>query len=105
MSDDEDMSDGDDFIAMIWYRREDWSEIKRRFPDSAKLDDSYDEWLQRSETLAAEAEDRGCIVFRILIRPNEFAVWCAERYLDMDAEARTAFISETLLRAFLRHQK
>ncbi|MCW2242792.1 hypothetical protein [Azospirillum canadense] len=104
MSDD-DMSDDDHFIAMIWYRREDWPEIKRRFPDSAKLGDSYDEWLRRSEAVAIGTEAKGCTVFKVFIRPNEFAVWCAERYLDMDAEARTAFASETLLRALLRLQK
>ncbi|MCW2243592.1 hypothetical protein [Azospirillum canadense] len=98
MSNDDDTDDDDNFIVMVWHRREDWPEIKQRFVDGNKLPETYDEWLRRSEATASAAASQGFTVIRVLIMPDEFAIWCARRYLDMDAEARIAFTSEAAFR-------
>lgn len=86
------------FVVLPWYRREDWPELKERLADGNRLHATYDEWLQASEALVAEVLATGLVAVKVHINPDEFAVWCARRYLDMDAEARAAFTVDAIAR-------
>ncbi len=65
---------------------------------------TYDEWLQASEALVAEVLATGLVAVKVHINPDEFAVWCARRYLDMDAEARAAFTVDAIVRGIEHHR-
>ncbi len=80
--------------AMVWYRQEDWEALKGLFSDSHLLPKSYSDWLARAEEMKARVQADGDTVIKVFIDPQTFPVWCADKGLAMDAEARSQLAIE-----------
>jgi hypothetical protein len=80
--------------ALPWYARGDYPVLLKLFSDPYSLPATYDAWLERAEEMERKFEAAGFGVARIWIRPIRFAVWCKERHVSPDKEARLAFVNE-----------
>lgn len=78
-------------LAVPWFRREDYYELRKTFPDGDNLPGRYDRWLRQAERIveAAHAEKR--VVVKATIDPREFSDWCRARGLSLDADARQQY--------------
>jgi hypothetical protein len=87
---------GRTLIAVAWYAREDWEELKSLAVDSAALEPTYEEWLKMATDATANLETHGIRVERVEVSTDELNRWCAENKRPLDAAARAAFASEKL---------
>ena len=83
-------------IGMLWYTREDYPRIRAMMADPHNLAPSYDQWLMAAENNEQVARTAGLMVLRVMIAPDEFATWCAERDLETDGKARARLAQETV---------
>ncbi|SEM62319.1 hypothetical protein SAMN05192583_0868 [Sphingomonas gellani] len=88
-----------DALGIAWYKRADYSRILEVMEDSDKLPITFDRWQSQAEGLETGFKKRGVPTFRAHIDPEHFVAWCADRGLNVDAEARQRWGSE------LAHQR
>lgn len=80
--------------AMVWYKEEHYTLLRSIFSDTILLPPLYTDWLTRAEEKKAAVEAAGDQVIKVFIDPETFPQWCAEKNLQMDAEARTRLALE-----------
>lgn len=85
--------------GMPWYTEEDYPELLKLFTDGPNLPATYSKWLASAQTGETHMQNQGARVVRALIRPEEFAAWCAERSIRPDAAARLDYASKMAYRA------
>jgi hypothetical protein len=83
-------------LGIAWYRREDYPILLNLFSDRAILPATYDDWFKRAENLMDQLKTSGFAFQRVYIDPQTFPAWCAARGLDVNAEARSRFASESV---------
>lgn len=77
-----------------WFRREDYSDLKRMMEGGSTWAATYDEWLRAAEVQEKQIRDSGAYVERVMVEPWEFEVWCAAMGLAMNEAARLQFAAE-----------
>lgn len=91
-------------LGIPWYELEDWPAIKALMSDADKLHRTHAEWRIAAEQLERKLQRDGALVVRAVIRPAEFAAWCAERGLDINANARNLFASHVAVEKYRAQQ-
>lgn len=86
------------YLAMAWFRREDWDRLLAIFDDPQVMPATYDQWLEKAEAGFRYHKSRGAVVEKIYIDPQTFPDWCQRRGLRVDADARVTFAIETMTR-------
>ncbi len=79
---------------MVWYKQEDWKQLRRILPDSYLLPKKYKDWLARAEEKERQVRDSGSVVIKVFIDPITFPAWCRKKGREMDAESRTMMAIE-----------
>jgi hypothetical protein len=90
-----------EIIAMTWYRSEDWDQLLAIFEDAHRLPASHAQWLQRADAQCRQYENSGTVVEKVNIDPKTFSVWCRQRSIKIDAEARTRYANEFVAGKYL----
>ena len=80
--------------AMVWYKKEDWQELRSYFTDAHLLPEKYEDWLIRAEEALANAQNDGIHVMKVFIDPETFPQWCEKKGCVPDANARTELAIE-----------
>ncbi|MGB3212839.1 MAG: hypothetical protein WBB19_19215 [Desulforhopalus sp.] len=80
--------------ALVWYKKEHYSELIALFDDAELLPKTYESWLSRAEEKKTEVEAGGDQVIKVFIDPETFPRWCKERNLAKDANARSQLAIE-----------
>lgn len=88
------MSDTKRKIALPWYRREDYPDIRGMMADAHNLAPTYDQWLAAAENNESVGRQSGLDIERILIEPSSFARWCADRGVAPDSAARMRYVAD-----------
>jgi len=81
-------------IGLPWYRREDYQRIREMMVDRHNLAPTYESWLAAAENNESVGSQAGLHVSRILIEPETFARWCAEKSVEPDSAARRNYVAE-----------
>lgn len=81
-------------VGMAWYLAQDYAEIKALMKDAHLLHRTHAEWQLAAEQGEQKLRANGVRVYRAIVRPTEFRLWCSARSLDIDAQARQQFASE-----------
>ncbi|MBF9195923.1 hypothetical protein [Microvirga terrestris] len=81
-------------IGLPWYRPEHYQRIREMMSDRHNLASTYESWLAAAENNEAVGRATGLQVRRILIEPEAFAGWCAERNVEPDSAARRDYVAE-----------
>ena len=76
------------------FRREDYQAIKALSPTEYNLPDTFDDWNEIATKQVAEMESNGLIVEKVIIIPQEFALWCKARNVKPDGPSRARFAIE-----------
>lgn len=81
-------------IGLPWYRREDYPRIREMMADRHNLAPTYESWLAAAENNETVGREAGLHVSRIIIEPDDFARWCAEKNVDPDSAARRDYVAD-----------
>ena len=85
------------FIALPWYRREDYARLRSIIVDSYSLAPTYAQWLMVAESNEAVAHRSGIPVKRVIIEPETFARWCENQGVPLDGRARMLYAQQIAL--------
>jgi hypothetical protein len=80
-------------VAIAWYSREDYREIRELMDDGYVLPEDYELWRRRAGTVLLIERARGSIVLRARILPVPFAAWCDATNQRPDVHARTRHVN------------
>lgn len=81
-------------IGLPWYSREDYPRIRAMMSDRHNLAPTYDSWLAAAENNESVGQQAGLQVIRIMIEPEAFTRWCAEKDVEPDSAARRDYAAE-----------
>ncbi len=88
------MSEAKRKIALPWYTRDEYPDIRNMMIDSHNLASSYEQWLAAAENNENVGRQSGLEIERIRIEPSTFARWCAINNLEPDSTARMRYVAE-----------
>ncbi|QRM30109.1 hypothetical protein [Microvirga sp. VF16] len=88
------MADAPRRIGLPWYRREDYPRIRDMMADRHNLAPTYNAWLAAAQNNEDVGRQAGLRIARIIIEPDSFAKWCAERGVEPGSAARMDYVSE-----------
>jgi hypothetical protein len=74
-----------------WFRREDYDAFKKLSPDEYNLPDTFDEWEEIANKQVAEIDATGGLVEKVIVNPQEFALWCKASGVEPNGPSRAAF--------------
>jgi hypothetical protein len=81
-------------IGLPWYSREDYSRIRDMMADRHNLAPTYDQWLAAAENNETVGRQAGLEIVRVMIEPDTFARWCAEKGVDPNSAARMDYVAQ-----------
>jgi len=81
-------------IGLPWYRREDYPRIREMMSDRHNLAPTYDQWLAAAENNESVGLQAGLGIARVMIEPDAFARWCAQKSLEPGSAARMEYARE-----------
>lgn len=81
-------------IALPWYSRKDYPDIRNMVSDPHNLAPTYEQWLAAAENNEQVGRQAGLRIVRIPIEPSSFARWCAAHGLEPDSAARMRYVAE-----------
>lgn len=80
-------------MAVAWMRKEDWP---RWLSIDSDFQPDYDHWLKRMEKAMAEIQERGTLVEKVIVDPDEFLEWSRANGGEVDTKARARYAAITL---------
>jgi hypothetical protein len=80
-----------EITGIAWYRQQDYQRLLEMFEDGHRLPATYEEWLQKADSLFKGMKNRGVAVQRVYLYPDDFAAWCRSRGLNINASARMKY--------------
>jgi hypothetical protein len=83
-------------VGFAWYRPDQWQRVREISADADDLHDSYLGWLQSAEERLKELRSSGLRVEKVDVHSEELILWCNERGLEINAEARSRYVAERL---------
>jgi hypothetical protein len=83
-------------VALVRYRREDWTRWRETVDDPELFGCSYEAWLKEAEARAARMRKANLEVVWIEQEPEPIAAWCRERGLRNTNETRFQHAAEQI---------
>jgi hypothetical protein len=83
-------------VGFAWYRPEQWQRVRDISSDTGALEDSYEEWLSLAEQKLKELSSSGLQVEKVDVHSEQLILWCNERGLEVNAQARSRYAAERL---------
>ena len=91
-------------MGIGWYEREDYPRILKVMEDGHTLPRTYDDFLKRAELGERALKSQGHVVVRAVIKSDDFVIWCRDRGLKVDSEARKRFGNEVAYAEVMKRQ-
>ena len=83
-------------VGAYWIKEEDYPALLQLFDDGDKMPPSWNEWLKMAEETERGLKAYGHPVMRVIIDPNTFPGWCADRGTSPGREGRKRFVAEAV---------
>ena len=83
-------------VGFAWYRPEQWQRVREISADAEELHDSDVEWWQSAEESLQQDRSSGLRVEKVDVHSEELLLWCNERGLEINGEARSRYVAEML---------
>jgi len=80
-------------IGLGKYTKEDYPIIYQMTEDRDKMDDTWEDWKGNHEKAKRNFEELGVKINDILVKPQEWLMYCKERNLRLNKSSRVQFIS------------
>jgi hypothetical protein len=83
-------------VGFAWYRPQQWQRVRDISSDADDLEETYEAWLRLAESKVIELRSAGLRVEKIDVNSEELVLWCNERGLELNAQARSRYAAEKL---------
>lgn len=83
-----------DIVVVSRYSREDYPAVYALAKDGGHMEESYDDWLELTETACATIIAQGKRLERVDIRSHEFAAWLKAKGFESTPETRAHYVHE-----------
>jgi hypothetical protein len=83
-------------VGFAWYRPDQWQRVREISADVDDLHDSYIDWLLSAEERLQELRSSGLRVEKVDVHSEALILWCNERGLEINGEARSRYVAERL---------
>jgi hypothetical protein len=83
-------------VDFAWYRPAQWQRVRDISSDADALEDTYEEWLRLAEQKLTELKAGGLRVEKVDVDSEQLILWCNERGLEINAQARSRYAAEKL---------
>jgi hypothetical protein len=83
-------------VGFAWYRPAQWQRVRDISSDAEDLEDTYEEWLRLAEQKLTELKAGGLRVEMVEVDSEQLILWCNERGLEINAQARSRYAAEKL---------
>lgn len=81
-------------IAIAWYRKDDWAELKRLCPRPDDLHDTYEEWLANAQEGLKAAGFSEHDVLKVILTPEDLREWKAANGGEINSQVRAKLVLE-----------
>ena len=82
--------------GLAWFKEEDWPRLLEISEDREALEDTHSEWLKGAEKAIKNFKKQGIKVQKVPVTPNELLIWCNEKKIPVNGEARSKFAAHKL---------
>jgi len=83
-------------VGFAWYRPAQWQRVRDISSDADALEDTYEEWLRLAKQKLTELKAGGLRVEKVDLDSEQLILWCNERGLEINAQARSRYAAEKL---------
>lgn len=83
-------------LALPWYHRQDWTELRELFVERDCIPADYDVWKERALRAERRYRKKGYDVTRVTVTPNDLRAWCCDTGREIDLNARHEFAAAKL---------
>ena len=83
-------------IGIVWYTEKEWRKMKDISSDSEKLEDSFIEWKKMAEKSIKDMKAIGIIATKVLVKAEEFSIWCKIHSMTLNSGSRAQYVSDIL---------
>lgn len=80
-------------IGIAWFQPEQWDRLVEISEDRDALDDSYEDWRENANGVIHQIRKSGNLVKKVKLDLEELILWCNEKGISVNGEARAEFIS------------
>jgi len=83
-----------DAVAVIWWRRDEYSRMLKTMTDAHKLPVSFEEWEERADEAISMIASQGGKPVKVDTSLDKFVTNCTMRWLEFDAHGRSQFAAD-----------
>ena len=83
-------------MGFAWYRPEQWQRVRDISTDADNLEETYEEWLRLAEQKLKQLSASNMRVEKIDIDSEQLVLWCNERGLEINGQARSRYAVDKL---------
>jgi hypothetical protein len=80
------------YIAVAWYRADQWAQLLQVSADAGDLESTYEQWHEQATRKMKLFRAQGMNVHEVPIDVDELLKWCEAQDRPVDAEARASFV-------------
>jgi len=81
-------------VAIAWYDRKSFSQLRELASDPEALDESYEAWLSSAESTLRQLQEQGLAAFRFPLDVAAAAAWAREQGRPFNGAARAEYVTE-----------
>jgi hypothetical protein len=83
-------------VGFAWYGPAQWQRVRDISSDADDLEDTCEEWLRLAEQKLTQLKAGGLRVEKVEVDSEQLILWCNERGLEINAQARSRYAAEKL---------
>ncbi len=84
------------FTGVAWVNQPDWFTLRSLFLDPNALPETFERWREKTMSEIRDLEDRGFIVQKIPILPEDYVHWCRFRGLRPSCSSMRLFVAKSI---------
>lgn len=82
--------------SMPWYNKESYPRIRKMMKDGNTFPLDFDSWNGDANRARRSRARNGEVVYRVMIDPEDFSVWCNTHGRETDGDAREKYATEAM---------
>jgi hypothetical protein len=92
------------FAAIVWYKQEEWDQLKNDFDDSEKMHKTWNEWRQVTEGGVEYFARINKILYPVILEADYIREYCKKYNLPNISQTRTRIAIETIASTILEKE-
>jgi hypothetical protein len=80
-------------MSVVWYKQDEWNQLRRDFADAAEMPSSWEEWRHRAEELIEKLSISGLLPIPVELSVAEIRDFCQQQNLKNVSHARSELAS------------